>query len=397
MPLSNAYLAYGSWWSSPFCRWQGSFASEHSMKLAAATGKAVLERKEIPATAFDGLVLGISVHQQHSFYGAPWMAGMMGLEGVTGATVSQACATSARMLAGAALEVETGYRNSLLAIACDRTSNGPHVYYPNPGGPGGKGTHEDPVWDNFGLDPHARNAMSETGENVAKREGISREEQDEITLLRASQYEASLAEDRAFQKRYMASVTVGRGRRAKVIDADEGIFPITAEGLAKLRPATEGGTITFGSQTHPADANAGMIVCNAARAAELSGGSPVRVQLLSYGEARVEAGYMPTATVPAAMDALKRADLSIDDVDVFKTHNPFAVNDVYFCRTTGVAPERVNNYGSPLVYGHPQGPMGLRVVIELCEELQLRGGGVGLFTGCAAGDSAMALVVRVTG
>jgi len=195
----------------------------------------------------------------------------------------------------------------------------------------------------------------------------------------------------------MAPVTIGRGKRAKVIDADEGIFPTTAEGLAGLRPAAEGGTITFGSQTHPADANAGMILCNAGRAAELSGGSKVRVQLLSYGEARVEKGFMPAATVPAAMDALKRAGLTLSQVDAFKTHNPFAVNDVYFCRKTGVAPERVNNYGSPLIYGHPQAPMGLRVVIELCEELVLRGGGVGLFTGCAAGDSAMALVVKVAG
>lgn len=397
MPLNNAFLAHGSWWSSPFCRWQGSFAGEHAMKLAASTGKSWLEAKGVPGEAIDGLVMGISVHQKRSFYGAPWLAGMMGLDHVTGTTVSQACATGARMLASAALEVETGQRNSILAVACDRTSNGPHVYYPNPAGPGGMGVHEDPVWDNFGLDPHAGNAMSETGENVARREGITREEQDAMALMRAGQYEAALADDRAFQRRYMAPVTIGRGRRAKVIDADEGVFPTTAEGLAKLRPAAEGGTITFGSQTHPADANAGLIVCNADRAAELSGGSAVRVQLLSYGEARVEKGFMPTATVPAAMAALKQAGLGVADVDAFKTHNPFAVNDVYFCREMGVEAEVVNNYGSPLVYGHPQAPMGLRVVIELCEELILRGGGVGLFTGCAAGDSAMSVVVKVTG
>jgi len=393
--LKNAYLARGTWWSSPFCRWQGSFAGEHSMKLAAKVARGVLADKGVPEGAFDGIVLGISVHQQHSFYGAPWMAGMIGLEGITGPTIAQACATSARMIASAALEVESGNRGSVLAVACDRTSNGPHVYYPNPAGPGGKGEPEDPVWDNFNLDPHAGNAMAQTGENVAAREGISREEQDDIALLRAEQYEAALANDRAFQKRYMVDVEIGRGRRAKTVCGDEGVFPTTAEGLAGLKPATEGGTITFGTQTHPADANAGLVVCTRARAAELGDGS-VTVQVLSYGEARVEKGFMPTAVVPAAMQALQRADLSMDQVDVIKTHNPFAVNDVYFSRATGLDPKRFNNYGSPLVFGHPQAPMGLRVVIELCEELVLRGGGVGLFSGCAAGDSAMALVLRVT-
>jgi acetyl-CoA C-acetyltransferase len=71
------------------------------------------------------------------------------------------------------------------------------------------------------------------------------------------------------------------------------------------------------------------------------------------------------------------------------------VNDVYFCRETDTAPDKLNHYGSPLVYGHPQGPTGLRAIIELVEELVLAGGGHGLFTGCAAGDSAMALVVAV--
>jgi acetyl-CoA acetyltransferase len=153
--------------------------------------------------------------------------------------------------------------------------------------------------------------------------------------------------------------------------------------------------VTFGSQTHPADANAGIIVCNRGRAGELSKDGVI-VELLAYGEARVEKGFMPAAVAPAARDALKHAGLTASQVDVFKTHNPFAVNDVLFCREFDLAPERVNNYGSPLVYGHPQAPMGMRVVIELCEELVLRGGGVGLFSGCAAGDSAMALVVRVS-
>jgi acetyl-CoA acetyltransferase len=83
-------------------------------------------------------------------------------------------------------------------------------------------------------------------------------------------------------------------------------------------------------------------------------------------------------------------------VDAVKTHNPFAVNDLAFAKDTGFDWRKMNNYGSSIIWGHPQGPTGLRGVIELVEELVLRGGGVGVFTGCAAGDSGLACVLRVT-
>jgi acetyl-CoA acetyltransferase len=104
---------------------------------------------------------------------------------------------------------------------------------------------------------------------------------------------------------------------------------------------------------------------------------------------------MPEATVPAAQRALAQAGLTIGQIDAIKTHNPFALNDLYFARAMGVNSVDMNNYGCSLVWGHPQAPMGTRSVIELIEELALRGGGRGLFTGCAAGDSAMAVVLEV--
>lgn len=78
-----------------------------------------------------------------------------------------------------------------------------------------------------------------------------------------------------------------------------------------------------------------------------------------------------------------------------KTHNPFIVNDIVFARAFGIDVAQMNNFGCSLVWGHPQGPTGIRSVIELIEELALRGGGYGLFTGCAAGDTAMAVILHV--
>ena len=101
------------------------------------------------------------------------------------------------------------------------------------------------------------------------------------------------------------------------------------------------------------------------------------------------------APVPASRAALNAAGLEIKDIDAVKNHNPFVVNDLVFARDTGFPLEKMNNFGCSQIWGHPQGPTGMRSVIELIEELVLRGGGTGLFNGCAAGDSAMAVVLRV--
>lgn len=395
MPLERAFIPCGAFWSSPFCRWQGSLGHLHAIELAAKTAARALADRKIDPAGFDGLVLGTTVPQKQSFYGAPWLAGMIGAPGITGPTVSQACATGVRALATAATTVEAGLDGSVLVVACDRTSNAPHLYYPNPLGPGGMGESENPVWDNFNRDPYGGTSMLQTAENVAKRCGITREEQDEIMLLRCAQYREALAGNRAFQRRYMVPVEVRRGKGKTLVEADEGVFPTTREGLATLKPILEGGTVTFGGQTYPADGNAGIVVATREKAKAMSPGSAPPVQILGFGEARVEKGFMPMAVVPAARAALSHAGIRLEDCRAVKTHNPFAVNDAYFCRETGLKPETVNRFGSPLVWGHPQGPTGVRAMIELVEELVLAGGGYGLFTGCAAGDSAMASVLKV--
>jgi acetyl-CoA C-acetyltransferase len=105
---------------------------------------------------------------------------------------------------------------------------------------------------------------------------------------------------------------------------------------------------------------------------------------------------MPQAPVPAALSALAAAGRSIADLQAVTTHNPFAVNDLWFARETGIRAEDMNAYGCSLVFGHPQGPTGLRSIAELIETLRMRGGGIGLFTGCAAGDTGAAVVLEVT-
>jgi acetyl-CoA acetyltransferase family protein len=400
MKFQNAFIPYGSYWSTPFVKWQGNFANLHPIAFAAEVTKRALADRELAPSSFDTLFLGTTVPSQGSFYGGPWLAGMIGAEDITGPNFAQACATSARVIASAAFEVEAGNAQSILCITADRTSNGPHLLYPNPLNPGARGEAEDWVWDNFNQDPWARVAMLETAENVAREEEISTEEQHEVVLIRHAQYRNALQDEGAFHRRYMITpVEVkdpsGRKVLASVKD-DEGVFPTTAEGLNRLRPVRPDGTVTFGGQTYPADGNAGMVVTTRERASAQSREKNIQVQIISFGQARVKKGFMPMAPVPAARQALQSADLDIGDLGAIKTHNPFAVNDVYFAREMGVRQDAMNNYGSSLIWGHPQGPTGMRLVAELIEELVLLGGGYGLFTGCAAGDTGAAMVVKVS-
>ncbi len=395
----RAQIPYGTYWSTPFAKWQGSLAHLNSLEFAAHVAKRELDKRTIPAEAFDYGVLGMTVPQHHSFYGLPWLMGLIGAGKVGGPTINQACATGTRALLAAAQEIEAGLAENALVVTCDRTSNGPHVYYPNPRGPGGTGGAEDWVLDNFSCDPLGRHAMIDTAENVAGKHQISTEQQHALVLRRQAQYQDALADDRAFQKRYMTlpfEVPAPNYRKtAGTVEGDEGIVESNEEWLAKLRPVKNGGSVTFGAQTHPADGSAAVVVTTPERARDLSSDPKVAVEILGFGLARTELAYMPEATVPAARRALEQAGLGITDMEAIKSHNPFAVNDIVFAKETGADLEAMNNYGCPLIWGHPQGPTALRAIIELIEELAIRGGGTGLFEGCAAGDTAMAAVLRV--
>ena len=395
----KAEIPYGAYWSTPFVRWQGSFAHLHSIEFAAHVARRELAKRKIDPMIFDYGALGISVPQKHAFYGLPWLMGMAGAAQAGGPTLMQACATGVRTLLAATQEIEVGMAMTALAINCDRTSNGPHLYYPNPKGPGGTGVAEDWVMDNFGCDPQGGHSMLATAENVAKDHGITTAEQHQVVLRREEQYRQALADDSAFLRRFMTLPfevpAANYQKTAAILDGDEGVGQSTPEGLARLKPVLAGGTVTYGGQTHPADGSAAIVVASRDAARELSANPKIAVRLHGFGLARVGLARMPEATVPAARNALQQANLPIGQMAAIKTHNPFALNDIYFARQTGADLMKMNNFGCSLVWGHPQAPMGTRAIIELIEELALRGGGYGLFTGCAAGDSAMAVVLEV--
>ncbi len=123
----TAEIPYGAYWSTPYAKWQGSFAGLNSLEFAAHVAKAELAERAIDPSSFDYGVLGMTVPQKHSFYGLPWFMGRIGAVGVGGPTINQACATGVRCVLAAAQEIECGMAQNVLAVAADRTSNGPHI------------------------------------------------------------------------------------------------------------------------------------------------------------------------------------------------------------------------------------------------------------------------------
>jgi acetyl-CoA acetyltransferase len=395
--LSKAYIPYKGYFSSPFCRWQGSLATENAIILGGTTANRWFKQRKIDPTIIDYLYLGITVAQHWLFHSHTWSASMVvdGAKDVPALMVHQACSTSTTCIYLAAQNIELGGYQTGYALMADRCSNGPHTVWANPLGPGGEVESENWMMDNF-RDPLAGLRMVQTAENVAKKIGATKEECDAVTLRRYQQYQDALANDRAFQKRYMfpAEIKVSR-KETKLVEKDEGVIPTTAEGLAKLAPVEPGGVHSYGSQTHPADGNCGFIISTQEKAKELSADKKVEIQIISYGFARAKKGYMAEAPVPAAQMALRDAGITVKDLKALKTHSPFAINDVYMSKMMGVDINWMNNYGNSMIYGHPQGPTAGRIIAELLEEVVMLGGGYALWAGCAAGDTGAAMVFKV--
>ena len=394
MNVAISHQTYGAWWSTPFLHWQGALAELHSLRLAACTGARTLAPRGIDPAALDFGVLGMTVPQKGSFYGLPWLAAEMGAPQIAGPTIAHACSTGARVVQVAASEIALGAATAALVTACDRVSNGPQLLCPRPSGPGESGETENWVLDNFARDPWAACAMVDTAENVATKWDISRAEQDDVTLMRPTQYHTAVAA--GFHARFLECDVPSTRFDADMatLPGDIGVQPSEEAKVRRLKPVREGGTVTHAGQTHPADGNDGAIVASRDMARRLSPRPEIGVAILGFGTARTERRLMPAAPVPAAAQALATAGVAIGEIDCVTSHNPVAVNDIVSARETGLALDRMNVNGCSLVDGHPQAPTGLRAIIELAETLGMRGG-IGAFQGCAAGDSAMAVVIKV--
>lgn len=392
--FKNAYIPYGGYFSTPFAKWQGSLQNENSIVLAGKTSQRWFEAQEYDPSFIEYLFFGSTVIQKGGFYSAPYAAHEMGLN-IPGQAVNQACATSTTTVYNAGLAVEAGEMDATYCMLTDRCSNAAHVVWPNPKGPGGQPLKEDMMMDNFGADPATGKPMIATAENVARENGFTKEEADQVVFIRYNQYLEALKNDREFQKKYMFPIELKSRKGSRLIEEDEGIFKTTEELVKKLKPVMDGGIHSGAAQTYPADGNAGIIVANKEKSLELSKDKNIPIQIIGYASARTKKAFMPQAATESAKLVLEKTGVKKEEITTIKNHSPFAANDLYLAQEFGIEIEDFNNYGTSLIYGHPQGPTVARFIVEGIEETVIKGGGYLLVTGCAAGDSGAAILIKV--
>jgi acetyl-CoA C-acetyltransferase len=249
---------------------------------------------------------------------------------------------------------------------------------------GGQGPWEPPA----GL-PDVYIAMGQTAENVAERERVTREEMDEFALL--SQQRAVEAQKNGFFEREITPVTVPDGR---LVALDDGPRPdTTLEKLSQLKPAFRpDGTVTAGNSCPLNDGAAATIVMSDTRAERL--GITPRARVISSGVTALDPEIMGLGPIEASRQALARAGLQIDQIDLVEINEAFAAQVIPSARHLGVPWERLNVHGGAIALGHPFGMTGARIMATLLNGLEDRGGRYGLETMCVGGGQGMAMVVE---
>jgi acetyl-CoA C-acetyltransferase len=234
------------------------------------------------------------------------------------------------------------------------------------------------------------------GESSAKRFGISREEQDEWSL--GSHRKAVHAIDEGRFEREITPVPVPQRKgEPKLFSVDERPRRDTSlEKLAALPPAyIEGGTVTAGNASGINDAGAAIVVTSAKRAEQL--GLKPRAVIRGWASAGVEPAYTGTGPIEAVPKALKRAGLSIDDLDLVEINEAFAAQAIACQRELGLDPNKVNVNGGAIALGHPVAATGARLVVTLLHELERTGGRYGAATMCAGGGMGSAAIIERIG
>jgi len=388
-----ARIPYGTWGSSYFPAWQTSALAEVNIGQFAGEGmNRILGLRGVRKDALGYLVIGSTVPWHYKFWTAPVVASCLG-ERVPGYHVEQACATGLQAVIVGAAQVQSGDSDVVGVLTFDRTSDSPVGVFPERRAY--ERTHAiSDVWDNFGFDPATGKAMIACAGLAARKYRIERSLIDELSMCRYEQYWAGLAS--GFVQRVCVPMDIlnMQGRLLGRVDSDKGVRRLTLDDARAMRELDTG--VTGAAQTHASDGMACLLVTTPERAAELSPRPEIDIRFVGKAEYRTTPSMMPEAPAFAVGRLLERVGLTMDDIAVVKDHNPFAVNDAIFAQVFDYDWRKMNNNGSSLVWGHPQGPTLTRLLIEGLEEAVDLGGGYVVLFGCAAGDVGIAALFHVS-
>jgi len=378
---------------TPVGRYGGALSGVRPDDLAALAVATAVERAGVPAEAIEDVWLGCANQAGEDNRNVARMAALLaGLpESVAGVTVNRLCASGLSAVVGACHAVAAGDGDLFVAGGVESMSRAPLVTAkPDAAFPRGDRTMYDTTLGWRFPNPRLEElfpleSMGETGENVAERWGVSREDQDAFAL--------------ESQRRWAAADAAGRFADELVavrdLARDEHTRPDTdAEKLASLRPAFRaGGSVTAGNSSGINDGAAALVIASEERAREL-GVEPLGA-FAGSAVAGVDPRVMGIGPVPAVRRLLERTGIEIDALDLVELNEAFASQSLVVIRELGFDPELVNVNGGAIALGHPLGMSGARLVVSLLHELRRRGGRYGLATLCVGvGQGQAALFER---
>lgn len=370
----------------------GALKDQKPGELAAHVAKAAIERAEIDAAQVGNFVLGNVIHcEPRDAYAARIAAIGAGVPQESPAhTVNRLCGSGLQAILTAAQSIMLGDCDIAIGAGVEIMSRAPYFL---PAVRWGQKMGDAAVVDGLTgalTDPFQAIHMGVTAENVAARYGISREEQDALAL--ESQKRAANAIAQGYFKEQITPVEVMVRRTPTPFDTDEFVRKdATAEDFTKLKPVFQkDGTVTAGNASGINDGAAAAVL--ASEAAVKAHGLKPLARLVAYGHAGVEPGYMGIGPVPATRNALQRAGLSINDLDVIESNEAFAAQACAVAKELGFDPAKVNPNGSGISLGHPVGATGAIITTKLIYELARTGGRLGLTTMCIGGGQGIAAI-----
>ena len=370
----------------------GTLASIPASELGATVLKALLERSKLTGEQISEVILGQVLQAGTGQNPARQAVIKGGLgNGVPAMTINKVCGSGLKAVMLAAQAIRDGDAEIVIAGGQESMSMSPHVL---PNSRNGQRMGDWKMIDTMitdGLwDVYNQYHMGITAENVAKKYGISREQQDALAF--ASQSKAAAAQDAGYFKDEIVPVAIAQKKGDPILfDADEFINrKSTPEALAGLRPAFDkAGSVTAGNASGLNDGAAGVVVMSAAKADAL-GLKPLG-RIASYANAGLDPAYMGMGPVPAARKALERAGWKPADLDLLEINEAFAAQACAVHQEMGWDTSKVNVNGGAIAIGHPIGASGARILVTLLHEMQRRDAKKGIASLCIGGGMGVAL------
>ena len=372
----------------------GSLANVPAVELGSIVIKEALNRAGVAPDQVDEVIFGNVLQAglgQNPARQASILAGIP--ESVPAISINKVCGSGLRTVAFAAQSIISGDNDIVVAGGMENMSMAPFLLdkarwgYRMGDGKLVDSMIQDGLWDAFN-----NYHMGITAENVAEKYGITREDQDAFSLN--SQQTANLAIEKGLFKEEIVPVLI-KGRKGDTIfDTDE--FPkkdSSAEGLAKLKPAfKKDGTVTAGNASGINDGAAAFVMMSTEKAKEL--GLKPMAKVLANASAGVDPKIMGIGPIPASQKALKKANLTIDDLDLIEANEAFAAQAIAVGKELKIDPSKLNITGGAVALGHPIGASGARILVTLLHGLKREKKKYGLATLCIGGGQGTATIVE---